>query len=234
MTGFGSSCGACKFLRRKCTTQCVFAPYFCYDEAANHFAAVHKVFGASNVSKLLLHLPIHYRSEAATTISYEALARMTDPIYGCVAHIFALQQQVAYLQEEIEILGNQMANFTPFNGVTDSCGSSAANHNDNPIYAGSHLLHHDYAINTQYHQNQQALVHSHAENNEVANYDHQALDHAQMDIQVPLCGLMEEQDMLCGGHSGTPDNLEKLFELETEPGNLGNYPWSLDDNTSLL
>lgn len=97
MTGFGSSCGACKFLRRKCTTQCVFAPYFCYDEAANHFAAVHKVFGASNVSKLLLHLPVHNRSEAATTISYEALARMKDPIYGCVAHIFALQQQVDFI-----------------------------------------------------------------------------------------------------------------------------------------
>lgn len=94
MTVLGSSCGACKFLRRKCTTECVFAPYFCYDEAATHFAAVHKVFGASNVSKLLLHLPVHNRSDAAVTISYEALARIRDPIYGCVAHIFALQQQV--------------------------------------------------------------------------------------------------------------------------------------------
>ena len=94
MTGFGSSCGACKFLRRKCSSECIFAPYFCYDEAASHFAAVHKVFGASNVSKLLLHLPLHTRSDAATTISYEALARMRDPIYGCVSHIFALQQQV--------------------------------------------------------------------------------------------------------------------------------------------
>lgn len=95
MTGLGSSCGACKFLRRKCTSECVFAPYFCYDEAATHFAAVHKVFGASNVSKLLLHLPVQNRSDAAITISYEALARMRDPIYGCVAHIFALQQQVS-------------------------------------------------------------------------------------------------------------------------------------------
>ncbi|CAK9134814.1 unnamed protein product [Ilex paraguariensis] len=110
MTGLGSSCGACKFLRRKCTSECVFAPYFSYDLAANHFAAVHKVFGASNVSKLLSNLPLHHRSEAAITISYEGLARMRDPVYGCVAHIFALQQQVASLQEEIEILGNQMVN----------------------------------------------------------------------------------------------------------------------------
>ncbi|KAM0945073.1 putative transcription factor AS2-LOB family [Dioscorea sansibarensis] len=57
MAGFGSPCGACKFLRRKCVKGCVFAPYFCYDQGATHFAAIHKVFGASNVSKLLLHLP---------------------------------------------------------------------------------------------------------------------------------------------------------------------------------
>lgn len=94
MTGPGSSCGACKFLRRKCTSECVFAPYFGYDQAANHFAKVHRVFGASNVSKLLLNLPVQRRSDAATTIAYEALARMHDPIYGCVSHIFALQQQV--------------------------------------------------------------------------------------------------------------------------------------------
>ncbi|KAL5556110.1 hypothetical protein UlMin_038346 [Ulmus minor] len=93
MTGFGSSCGACKFLRRKCSNEFVFVHYFCYDKAATHFAAVHKVFGASNASKLLLHLPVHNRSDTATSISYEALARMRDPIYGCVAHIFALQQQ---------------------------------------------------------------------------------------------------------------------------------------------
>lgn len=91
-----SSCGACKFLRRKCATECIFAPYFCYEQAAIHFSAVHKVFGASNVSKLLLHLPLQHRSVAAMTVSYEALARMHDPIYGCVAHVIMLQQQASF------------------------------------------------------------------------------------------------------------------------------------------
>ncbi|KAK7305768.1 hypothetical protein VNO77_43679 [Canavalia gladiata] len=128
MTGFGSSCGACKFLRRKCTRDCVFAPYFSYDHAATYFAAVHKVFGASNISRLLLHLPMQNRSDAAITISYEALARMQDPIYGCVAHIFALQQQVVRLQEEIDILGNLMESSTV--GV-DNCESVHALVNPN-------------------------------------------------------------------------------------------------------
>lgn len=92
----GSPCGACKFLRRKCVRGCVFAPYFCHEQGATHFAAIHKVFGASNVSKLLSYLPVSDRCEAAVTISYEAQARLQDPIYGCVSHIFSLQQQVCF------------------------------------------------------------------------------------------------------------------------------------------
>ncbi|KAL3828037.1 hypothetical protein ACJIZ3_016839 [Penstemon smallii] len=104
MTSSGSPCGACKFLRRKCVKGCVFAPYFCHEQGATHFAAIHKVFGASNVSKLLSHLPVSDRCEAAVTISYEAQARLQDPIYGCVSHIFALQQQVVNLQSQLASL----------------------------------------------------------------------------------------------------------------------------------
>ncbi|KAJ4954252.1 hypothetical protein NE237_011035 [Protea cynaroides] len=109
MTGLGSPCGACKFLRRKCVKGCVFAPYFCYEQGATHFAAIHKVFGASNVSKLLAHLPVAHRTEAAITISYEAQARLHDPIYGCVSYIFALQQQVVNLQAQLISLKAQAA-----------------------------------------------------------------------------------------------------------------------------
>ena len=87
-------CGACKFLRRKCVGGCIFAPHFGSDQGAARFAAVHKVFGASNVSKLLLHIPANRRDEAVATISYEAQARLCDPVYGCVSTILSLQQQV--------------------------------------------------------------------------------------------------------------------------------------------
>ncbi|GMH30831.1 hypothetical protein Nepgr_032674 [Nepenthes gracilis] len=108
-TGAGSPCGACKFLRRKCTADCVFAPHFCSEQGPARFAAIHKVFGASNVSKLLRHLPVHDRCEAVVTISYEAQARIRDPVYGCVAHIFALQQKVAYLQAQLMQVKAQLA-----------------------------------------------------------------------------------------------------------------------------
>ncbi|CDY57108.1 BnaC04g56950D [Brassica napus] len=94
-------CGACKFLRRKCVRGCVFAPYFDAEQGTASFAAIHKVFGASNTSKMLLRLPLHKRLDAVATLGYEALARVRDPVYGCVGHLFSLQHQVMNLQAEI-------------------------------------------------------------------------------------------------------------------------------------
>ncbi|XP_073138346.1 LOB domain-containing protein 14-like [Henckelia pumila] len=126
----GSPCGACKFLRRKCVKGCVFAPYFCHEQGSTHFAAIHKVFGASNVSKLLAHLPVSDRCEAAVTISYEAQARLQDPIYGCVSHIFSLQQQVVNLQAQLASLREQAAQC-----IINS--SNPTNPNDQKLYNGS-------------------------------------------------------------------------------------------------
>ncbi|CAK9154526.1 unnamed protein product [Ilex paraguariensis] len=107
--GGGGPCGACKFLRRKCVAGCIFAPYFDSEQGAANFAAVHKVFGASNVSKLLLHIPVNKRVEAVVSICYEAQARLRDPVNGCVAHILALQQQVVSLQAELSYLRAHLA-----------------------------------------------------------------------------------------------------------------------------
>ncbi|CAL9089595.1 unnamed protein product [Musa textilis] len=103
--GSGGRCAACKTMKRKCVKGCIFAPYFDADTGAAAFAAVHKLFGASNLSKLLLQIPIGKRVDAIATLCYEAQARLRDPVYGCVAHIFALQQQqVVNLQAELSIL----------------------------------------------------------------------------------------------------------------------------------
>ncbi|KAK7390104.1 hypothetical protein VNO78_25403 [Psophocarpus tetragonolobus] len=105
----GGPCGACKFLRRKCVKGCIFAPYFDSDQGTAHFAAVHKVFGASNASKLLMRIPAHKRLDAVVTLCYEAIARARDPVYGCVGHLFALQQQVMNLQAELTYVQARLA-----------------------------------------------------------------------------------------------------------------------------
>ncbi|KAL3620612.1 LOB domain-containing protein 29 [Castilleja foliolosa] len=144
MNGSSSPCGACKFLRRKCVKGCVFAPYFSHEQGAAHFSAIHKVFGASNVSKLLSHLPIGDRCEAAVTIAYEAQARVHDPVYGCVSHIFALQQQVMYLQA-------QLANFKQqavAQGINiNSSNTTDQNPNAHKFYGESEFIPHDIQSN---------------------------------------------------------------------------------------
>nr|QBA88877.1 AS2 protein [Cyrtomium guizhouense] len=99
-TSTGSPCAACKFLRRKCTAECVFAPYF-PPEDPHKFANVHKIFGASNVSKLLNELPLRAREDAVNSLAYEADARVKDPVYGCVGAVSILQSRVAQLQAEL-------------------------------------------------------------------------------------------------------------------------------------
>ncbi|CAJ1970922.1 unnamed protein product [Sphenostylis stenocarpa] len=209
MTGFGSSCGACKFLRRKCTTDCVFAPYFSYDQASTHFAAVHKIYGASNVSKLLSHLPIQNRRDAAITISYEALARMHDPIYGCVAHIYALQQQVASLQEEIDALGSIMAN-SPVSVV--NCSTVQAPMNSNNVIPYN-ILQHD-AIRTQYFQNNLANFLS----QEGSATVYQSFD-SQMNVELPNAHVEEPSF----GDSNSNPLEQFLSGIDQEV--FVNHPW---------
>lgn len=116
-----SPCAACKFLRRKCTTECVFAPYFPPDQP-HKFANVHKIFGASNITKLLNELPPHQREDAVNSLAYEADARVKDPVYGCVGAISVLQRQVAQLQNELAIAHSDLARYAGAQMVVGPAG----------------------------------------------------------------------------------------------------------------
>lgn len=105
-----SPCAACKFLRRKCTPECVFAPYFPPDQPQK-FANVHKVFGASNVTKLLNELHPHQREDAVNSLAYEADARLRDPVYGCVGVISILQHQLKQLQADLSNARSELSKY---------------------------------------------------------------------------------------------------------------------------
>ncbi|KAL3616771.1 LOB domain-containing protein 4 [Castilleja foliolosa] len=100
--GASPPCAACKLLRRRCCQDCIFRPYFPADEPQK-FASVHKVFGASNVSKMLQELSEQQRGDAVNSMVYEANARMRDPVYGCVASISYLQQQIDGLMKQLAL-----------------------------------------------------------------------------------------------------------------------------------
>ncbi|XP_051133356.1 protein LATERAL ORGAN BOUNDARIES-like [Andrographis paniculata] len=114
-SSYNSPCAACKFLRRKCMSGCIFAPYFPPEEPQK-FANVHKIFGASNVSKLLNELLPHQREDAVNSLAYEAEARVRDPVYGCVGAITFLQRQVDRLQKELDAANADLFRYA-YNGM---------------------------------------------------------------------------------------------------------------------
>lgn len=105
-----SPCAACKFLRRKCQPECVFAPYFPPDQPQK-FANVHKVFGASNVTKLLNELHPHQREDAVNSLAYEAEMRLRDPVYGCVGVISLLQHRLRQLQMDLSCAKSELSKY---------------------------------------------------------------------------------------------------------------------------
>jgi len=45
-------CAACKNQRRRCPSDCIFSPYFPANDP-QRFVSVHKIYGGSNVGKML-------------------------------------------------------------------------------------------------------------------------------------------------------------------------------------
>ncbi|XWS42995.1 hypothetical protein CRYUN_Cryun16bG0062300 [Craigia yunnanensis] len=119
-----SPCAACKFLRRKCQPECVFAPYFPPDQPQK-FVNVHKVFGASNITKLLNELHPSQREDAVNSLAYEADMRLRDPVYGCVGVISLLQHQLRQLQMDLTCAKSELSKYQSL-GITSHAGLIAA------------------------------------------------------------------------------------------------------------
>ncbi|CAN6923511.1 unnamed protein product [Brassica oleracea] len=110
MEKMSTPCAACKYLRRKCTQACVFAPYFPPNKQED-YAAIHKVFGASQVTKILSDLHPSQRQDAVTSLVYEAQTLLLDPVHGCSPHVYNLQRQLKDLQDQLHIARNELASY---------------------------------------------------------------------------------------------------------------------------
>lgn len=95
-----SPCAACKMLRRRCGEKCMLAPYFPSNDL-HKFATAHRIFGASNIIKLLQDLPAERRTDAVSSMVYEAHARLRDPVYGCAGIVCQMQSQLCQLQSQL-------------------------------------------------------------------------------------------------------------------------------------
>ncbi|KAF8379996.1 hypothetical protein HHK36_027465 [Tetracentron sinense] len=100
-------CAACRTLRRRCSDNCLLAPYFLIEEI-DKFACVHKLFGAKNVIKMLQRLEETKREDAVNSMAYEARMRLRDPVYGSTGIIFNLQKHILELGKELELTRAQV------------------------------------------------------------------------------------------------------------------------------
>eukprot|EP00253_Pinus_taeda_P011400 PITA_11400 len=106
--GIGQACAACKYQRRKCSPDCPLAPYFPPDQP-RQFLNAHKLFGVSNILRILKQLPDdRQKSDAMKSMVYQANAREKDPVHGCFGIIVMLQTQVERLKEELELVRSQV------------------------------------------------------------------------------------------------------------------------------
>ncbi|RYR44214.1 hypothetical protein Ahy_A08g040583 isoform B [Arachis hypogaea] len=146
MASSNSPCAACKFLRRKCQPECAFAPYFPPDQPQK-FANVHRIFGASNVTKLLNDLHPHQREDAVNSLAYEAEMRLRDPVYGCVGVISLLQHQLRQLQVDLYCAKSELSRYQnlSINANHAFVGSeSGIGTRDNSSYYQHHHHHHHH------------------------------------------------------------------------------------------
>ncbi|TYH67798.1 hypothetical protein ES332_D06G213100v1 [Gossypium tomentosum] len=155
--GGNSPCASCKLLRRRCAKDCIFAPYFPSDDP-HKFAIVHKVFGASNVSKMLQELPVQQRADAVSSLVYEANARVRDPVYGCVGAISFLQNQVSELQMQLAVAQAEILCIQMQHQVQDPMLQQLPNPTPTTVHGGGTA---SQLLDDQLHYDKPFLLHNH-------------------------------------------------------------------------
>ncbi|CAH9116121.1 unnamed protein product [Cuscuta epithymum] len=106
--GTSQACASCKYQRRRCTSDCPLAPYFPADQP-DMFHNAHRLFGVSNITKLLKQIEPSQRGVAMKSIIEEANARAKYPVYGCVAEIQQLMFKIQLAEEELMAVHSQLA-----------------------------------------------------------------------------------------------------------------------------
>src|SRR4029450_11615853 len=116
-------CGACRYMRVGCKSNCPWAPYFDYSNGFEHFSRIHRVYGAKHFSKLFFQVDEKDRHLAVITLAYEALTRLTNPVWGSTAKIIDLEKRCAELEAEVDYLRQIIFQST-------SNGSASSNPNE--------------------------------------------------------------------------------------------------------
>jgi hypothetical protein len=125
--GMHQACAACKHQRKKCSENCILAPYF-PSNRSKEFKAAHKVFGVSNITKLVRNAQEVDRRRVVDSLIWEAINRQKDPINGSYGEYIKVCNEYKKIFEELKMFRehqNQLLQMPPHhhenkNGIMDS------------------------------------------------------------------------------------------------------------------
>ncbi|KAI3954022.1 hypothetical protein MKW98_017846 [Papaver atlanticum] len=106
--GTSQACAVCKYQRRKCSNECPLKPYFPADQP-KMFQNAHRLFGVSNILKIINPLPPNLKSEAMRSIIYQSNIRDKHRVHGCIAIIEQLNFQYQQARLELDAVNTQLA-----------------------------------------------------------------------------------------------------------------------------
>jgi hypothetical protein len=102
------ACAACKYQRRRCAPDCPLAPFFPPHQQKD-FLNAHKLFGVSNILKIIKNLNPEEKHIAMSSIIFEANMRANDPVGGCYRILSGLHRQIAHYKAERDLVLQQLA-----------------------------------------------------------------------------------------------------------------------------
>eukprot|EP00250_Pteridium_aquilinum_P002817 c13043_g1_i1 orf=1-810(-) len=220
------ACAACKYQRRKCSPDCPLAPYFPPDQP-KQFLNVHRLFGVSNVLRILRQVDPAMKADTIKSIVYEADAWERDPVHGCLGLISILQSQVEALKSEVDRARNEILLIEHSKQINNlQSYVNPALINTNPLYV------HPSLINTNQ-SSDDALGSAWIYSNygQLSGYQHEPL------------GVVEGSSMFeinAGSHEGgrsmhcnyDPILSERNHDLKIEVGGEGATPFELHEAVS--
>ncbi|KAK7840537.1 lob domain-containing protein 22 [Quercus suber] len=98
-----SACAACKYQRRKCGKDCPLAPFFPAEEFKS-FQYAHRLFGVSNIMKILKQVHPADREKAMRSVKYESEMWAKFPNTGCYGIVQQLQLRLQEATGELQSL----------------------------------------------------------------------------------------------------------------------------------
>lgn len=98
-----SACAACKYQRRKCGKDCPLAPFFPAEEFKT-FQYAHRLFGVSNIMKILKQVHPADREKAMRSVKYESEMWAKFPNTGCYGIVQQLQLRLQEATGELQSL----------------------------------------------------------------------------------------------------------------------------------